>query len=124
MNISPAQVGKIENIKHNAIDEVKEAVSSGKVSIAVANNIAGLDEEKQEELIAQKDISKLTNKDVDEKKNEEGYQIQIRTNKQKKTEVLKLISDYFKIIKTCDDDRFNNHLSKLISELKKLKGDK
>ena len=39
MNISPAQVGKIENIKHNAIDEVKEAVSSGKVSITVANNI-------------------------------------------------------------------------------------
>lgn len=124
MNISPAQVGKIENIKHNAIDEVKEAVSSGKVSITVANNIAGLDEEKQEELIAQKDISKLTNKDVDEKKNEESFQIQIRTSKQKKTEVLKLISDYFKIIKTCDDDKFNNHLSKLISELKKLKGDK
>lgn len=51
LNVSPAQVGKIENIEHNAAPEVKEAVQNGNVSISTANEIAKLDEEKQKEII-------------------------------------------------------------------------
>ncbi|MDE6520430.1 MAG: ParB N-terminal domain-containing protein [Ruminococcus sp.] len=64
LNISSAQAGKIENIKHNAIDEVKEAVESGDMSIAVADSLAKLPEQEQKELITDNDISEITTKDV------------------------------------------------------------
>lgn len=64
LNVSPAQVGKIENIKHNAVDEVKEAVESGDMSIATADSFAKLPEQEQKELIADNDISKITTRDV------------------------------------------------------------
>lgn len=68
LNISPAQVGKIENIKHNAVDTVIEAVENGELSIATADSIAKLPEEEQEELLEEKEISSIRTKDVKEKK--------------------------------------------------------
>lgn len=64
LDISPAQVGKIENIKHNAISEIQDAVENGNMSIATADCIAKLTETQQQEIINEKDISRITTKDV------------------------------------------------------------
>lgn len=66
LNVSPAQVGKIENIKHNAIDEVNEAVMDGKMSISTANEVAKLTPEKQREVIESKPTGEITHKEVKE----------------------------------------------------------
>lgn len=66
LNVSPAQVGKIENIKHNAVDEVIEAVEAGELSIATADSIAKLPEEKQEEILTENEPSEITAKKVKE----------------------------------------------------------
>lgn len=68
LNVSPAQVGKIENIKHNACEEIKCAVEDGSLSIAVADSIAKLDEDEQKELIFEKEISEIKTSDAKEKK--------------------------------------------------------
>ena len=52
LNVSPAQVGKIENIRNNAIDEVHEAVKNGEMSISTANEVAKLNPAKQQEIIS------------------------------------------------------------------------
>lgn len=54
LKVSPAQVGKIENIKHNAVPEVEKAVKGGSMSISTANELAKLPEEKQKEIIKEK----------------------------------------------------------------------
>ena len=52
MHVSSAQIGKIENIKNNAIDSVKAAVESGELSISTANEIAKHNTTKQREIIS------------------------------------------------------------------------
>lgn len=64
LNVSPAQVGKMENIKHNAISEVEKAVKSGAMSISTANEVAKLSAEKQQEII--KETPKISHKEVKE----------------------------------------------------------
>lgn len=64
LNVSPAQVGKIENIRNNAIDEVHEAVKNGEMSISTANEVAKLNPEKQQEIISSKPTSEITHKEV------------------------------------------------------------
>lgn len=64
LNVSPAQVGKVENIRHNAIDEVKTAVNEGKMSISTANEVAKLEPEKQKDLIEKKSPEKITHKEI------------------------------------------------------------
>lgn len=66
LKVSPAQVGKIENIKKNAAPEVFEAVKSGEMSISTANEIAKLDEVKQVEIISAKPAAEITHKEVKE----------------------------------------------------------
>lgn len=74
LQVSPAQVGKIENIRNNAISEVDEAVKSGEMSISTANEIAKLAPEKQQEIIAEK--PKITHKEVkDIQKSEKSEKI-------------------------------------------------
>lgn len=74
LRVSPAQVGKIENIRNNAISEVDEAVKSGEMSISTANEIAKLAPEKQQEIIAEK--PKITHKEVkDIQKSEKSEKI-------------------------------------------------
>lgn len=68
LNISSAQVGKIENIKHNAVKQVKEAVANGDMTIATADSIAKLPEEEQTEIINEKPVSEITTKEVKERK--------------------------------------------------------
>ena len=64
LNVSPAQVGKVENIRHNAIDEVKAAVDEGKMSISTANEVAKLDPKKQKDLIENKNPEEITHKEI------------------------------------------------------------
>ena len=54
LNVSSAQVGKLDNIKHNAIPDVEKAVKSGDMSISTANEVAKLAPEKQHEIITEK----------------------------------------------------------------------
>lgn len=68
LNVSSAQVGKIENIKHNAVEEVREAVANGDMSIATADTIAKLSEEEQVDIITEKPVTEITTKDVKEHK--------------------------------------------------------
>lgn len=62
LNVSSAQVGKLDNIKHNAIPDVEQAVKSGDMSISTANEVAKLSPEKQQEIITEK--PKITHKEV------------------------------------------------------------
>lgn len=64
LNVSPAQVGKLDNIKHNAIPDVEQAVKSGDMSISTANEVAKLVPEKQQEIITEK--PKISHKEVKE----------------------------------------------------------
>lgn len=62
LNVSPAQVGKLDNIKHNAIPDVEQAVKSGDMSISTANEVAKLAPEKQQKIISEK--PQITHKEV------------------------------------------------------------
>ena len=68
LNVSPAQVGKIENIKKNAVDEIVEAVKSGDMSLHTANEMAKLDEKEQREILNSTDnIKTITPKKTKKK---------------------------------------------------------
>ena len=64
LNVSTAQVGKIENIKHNAIPAVEKAVKTGEMSISTANEVAKLQPDQQEKIIKEK--PEITHKEVKE----------------------------------------------------------
>lgn len=64
LNVSPAQVGKLDNIRHNAIPDVEQAVKAGDMSISTANEVAKLAPEKQQEIITEK--PKISHKEVKE----------------------------------------------------------
>lgn len=64
LNVSSAQVGKLDNIKHNAIPDVEQAVKAGDMSISTANEVAKLAPEKQQEIITEK--PKISHKEVKE----------------------------------------------------------
>lgn len=65
LNISKSQVGKIDNIKHNAIPTVEQAVKSGKMSISTANEVARLSPDKQKDIAEKKpDISHKEVKEI------------------------------------------------------------
>lgn len=65
LNVSNSQVGKIDNIKHNAIPAVEQAVKSGKMSISTANEVARLSPEKQKVIAEKKpDISHKEVKEI------------------------------------------------------------
>ena len=66
--VSPAQVGKMQNVDKYAIDTVKEAVASGELSISTANEIAKLSPEEQENI---PDLSKIQPKDIKKKAKKE-----------------------------------------------------
>lgn len=71
LNVSPAQVGKIENIRNNAIDEVHEAVKNGEMSISTANEVAKLNPAKQQEIISSKPTAEITHKEVKQLREQE-----------------------------------------------------
>ena len=66
LGVSAAQIGKMENVAHNAIPEVVEAVQSGELSISTANEIAKMDEAEQEKLVEQ-GVSNVSHKEIKQK---------------------------------------------------------
>lgn len=78
LNVSSAQVGKIENIKHNAVEEVKEAVANSDMSIATADTIAKLSEEEQVDIITEKPVTEITTKDVKERKEKKAAPVETK----------------------------------------------
>lgn len=70
LKVSAAQVGKIENILHNGIEEVQQAVRSGEMSISTASAVSSLPAESQENLIDEKPVAEIRNKDVQEYKSQ------------------------------------------------------
>ncbi|MBQ3256380.1 MAG: ParB N-terminal domain-containing protein [Ruminococcus sp.] len=64
LGVSPAQVGKMQNVDKNAIPAVKEAVESGDISISTASEIAKMDVEDQVELLEQTGFEGIKHKDV------------------------------------------------------------
>ncbi len=65
LNVSNAQVGKMDNIRHNAVPSVEKAVKNGEMSISTANEVAKLAPEQQKEIIEKKpDISHKEVKDI------------------------------------------------------------
>lgn len=77
LGVSPAQIGKMQNVEKNAVPAIKEAVEKGNISISTANEIAKLDEDTQEKLaeadlhsIQHKDVKKLANAPKSEKKSD------------------------------------------------------
>lgn len=64
LNVSPAQIGKIENIRHNAVEEVQEAVEQGSLSIATADKIAKLSEDEQQEIVETQNLAEIRTADV------------------------------------------------------------
>ena len=58
LGVSTSQVEKLDNIKHNAIPDVEQAVKNGDMTISTAHEVARLPPEKQQEIIDEKpDIS-------------------------------------------------------------------
>lgn len=66
MQVSPSQVGKIENIRNNAIPAIQKAVENGKMSISTANEAAKLNPVEQQDLIERKKPEEITHKEVKE----------------------------------------------------------
>ena len=64
LNVSVAQVGKIENVLHNGIEEVQQAVRDGEMSISTASAVASLPAEEQKALTTEKAVAKIKNKDA------------------------------------------------------------
>ena len=65
LGISTGQAAKLQNIDKRAIDEVKEALEKGDLSINTADKIAKLDKKKQAKLAKEKPLSKLKPKDIE-----------------------------------------------------------
>ena len=70
LKVSAAQVGKIENILHNGSEEVQQAVRSGEMSISTASAVSSLPAKSQENLIDEKPVAEIRNKDVQEYKSQ------------------------------------------------------
>lgn len=81
MHVSSAQIGKIENIKNNAIDSVKAAVENEELSISTANEIAKHNTTKQQEIISSP-IEKIKTADVRSINKSKEYERNNRLNKE------------------------------------------
>ncbi len=86
LGVSPAQIGKMQNVDKYAVPAVREAVENGDISISTANEIAKLDEDTQEKL-AESDLSSIQHKDV--KKLTKAS----KSEKQAKTDTMSVIED-------------------------------
>lgn len=64
LGVSPAQVGKIQNVENHAVPEVMEAVRNGDISLSTANQLAKFSEEKQQEYV-DKDLKTVKNKELE-----------------------------------------------------------
>lgn len=72
LNTSPTQVGRMESISKNLVEEFKDELKDGNIKISVAHELSKLPEEKQKEVFEEhEDKKEITIKTVKEKENEE-----------------------------------------------------
>ena len=64
LGVSPAQIGKMQNVTNHAIPDVVEAVQNGDLSISTANEIAKMDKAEQEQLVQHGVLSEVRHKEV------------------------------------------------------------
>ncbi|MDR3092099.1 MAG: ParB/RepB/Spo0J family partition protein [Clostridiales bacterium] len=64
LNVSIGQISKIEHIENNAVEEVKEAINAGSLSISTANEIAKLGAEEQREILESKPAREISYKEA------------------------------------------------------------
>jgi len=77
LGTSKSQVGRLENIDHNLIEEFIAEFAAGRINTSTANEIAGLDQEAQQALYeTYKETGSLTAKDAKEKKTETDDQVE------------------------------------------------
>lgn len=77
LGTSKSQVGRLENIDHNLIEEFLTEFAAGRINTSTANEIAGLNQEAQQALYeTYKETGSLTAKDAKEKKIETDEQIE------------------------------------------------
>lgn len=89
LGTSKSQVGRLENIDHNLIEEFLTEFAAGKINTSTANEIAGLSQEAQQALYeTYKETGSLTAKDAKEKKAETDKQIEGQKYIAEYTEVL------------------------------------
>lgn len=101
LNVSPAQVGKMENIEHNAADEVREAIQKGDINISTANEIAKLDKQEQKEIVKnQPQIKKSEIKKI----NEDKKQTTEKNLYFNESEMDTLFTYLVETLKTCEDE--------------------
>lgn len=77
LGTSKSQVGRLENIDHNLIEEFITEFAAGRINTSTANEIAGLSQEAQQALFATyRETGILTAKDAKEKKTAANEQIE------------------------------------------------
>jgi ParB family chromosome partitioning protein len=93
LNVSPAQIGKIENIKKNAVSEVVKAVESGDMSLHTANEMAKLDEKEQRKIIdSVDDIKNISPKNTKKKaKPKKETEAPVSKPKRKENELYEIV---------------------------------
>ena len=60
LNVSTGKVSQLENINNNAIPAVKQALENGDITVNTASELAKLDIEKQDEIVANTEPKELT----------------------------------------------------------------
>ena len=80
LNVSPAQIGKLQNIENHAVSELKEAVQNGNICISTANKIAKLDEDEQLEIINSSELTELKSSDIRNPKTDKGKKVDTSIN--------------------------------------------
>lgn len=87
LNVSPAQVGKIENIKNNANADVISAVERGELSISVANEIAKCNDDLQTDIMySSPNKAEIKSADIKAKRNENEKKSEQKSEKSVKND--------------------------------------
>lgn len=119
LNVSPAQVGKIEHIKHNAVPEIIEAVESGDMTIATADSISKLTEQEQKEIVSEIPVEEITTKSVKEHKEKTKKNKKNNSGEKIVTDDDILLMDYMEK-DFSEDESITNDISENESDIEEL----
>ena len=117
LNVSSSQVGKMQNVSRHALDEVKNAVLKGDMSLSAANEVARLDKSSQKKII-KSGKTNPTSKDISEilsDKNRAG-----KSTKKVDTNVNFMNSSHKKAYTSAVKETGKDNFSKALAYLKSL----
>ena len=120
LGISNAQVGKMQNISNNAIEDVIEAIGKGDISIHTANEIAKLEKSEQKQLVSD-GIEFVTAADIKKKSkiNKVATNSNAESAKKGSSNAQNDKSHIIKEDKKTVDADLNSAMSKIISAIQK-----